>query len=171
MAVIQWNVVKGWHSAEITARGPFAIDPAAAVLHYAQEILRMKAYRTAEGRVVLFRPDENARRFNESARRMAMPEIPEELFLEAIDKLVKADAKWIPDGEGSLYLRPFMFASEAFLGVRPARDYIFCVIASPVGPYFKGGAKAVKIWVSENYTRAAPAAPVPPNAAAIMRQA
>ncbi|MUO82194.1 branched-chain amino acid aminotransferase [Agrobacterium vitis] len=157
MAVIQWNVVKGWHSAEITARGPFAIDPAAAVLHYAQEIFEgMKAYRTAEGRVVLFRPDENARRFNESARRMAMPEIPEELFLEAIDKLVKADAKWIPEGEGSLYLRPFMFASEAFLGVRPARDYIFCVIASPVGPYFKGGAKAVKIWVSENYTRAAP---------------
>lgn len=157
MAVIHWNVVKGWHDAEITARGPFAIDPAAAVLHYAQEIFEgMKAYRTAEGRVVLFRPDENARRFNESAKRMAMPEIPQELFLEAIDLLVKTDAKWIPEGEGSLYLRPFMFASEAFLGVRPARDYIFCVIASPVGPYFKGGAKAVKIWVSENYTRAAP---------------
>lgn len=157
MAVIHWNVDKGWHSAEITARGPFAIDPAAAVLHYAQEIFEgMKAYRTAEGRVVLFRPDENARRFNESAKRMAMPEIPETLFLEAIDKLIKADAKWIPEGEGSLYLRPFMFATEAFLGVRPARDYIFCVIASPVGPYFKGGAKAVKIWVSENYTRAAP---------------
>lgn len=157
MAVIHWNVVKGWHDAEITARGPFAIDPAAAVLHYAQEIFEgMKAYRTAEGRVVLFRPDENARRFNESAKRMAMPEIPQELFLEAIDLLVKTDAKWIPEGEGSLYLRPFMFASEPFLGVRPARDYIFCVIASPVGPYFKGGAKAVKIWVSENYTRAAP---------------
>ncbi|MBB4954444.1 branched-chain amino acid aminotransferase [Agrobacterium vitis] len=157
MAVIHWNVDKGWHDAEITARGPFAIDPAAAVLHYAQEIFEgMKAYRTAEGRVVLFRPDENARRFNESATRMAMPEIPEELFLEAIDRLVKTDAKWIPEGEGSLYLRPFMFATEAFLGVRPARDYIFCVIASPVGPYFKGGAKAVKIWVSENYTRAAP---------------
>jgi branched-chain amino acid aminotransferase len=157
MAVIHWNVDKGWHDAEITARGPFAIDPAAAVLHYAQEIFEgMKAYRTAEGRVVLFRPDENARRFNESAKRMAMPEIPEALFLDAIDRLVKTDAKWIPDGEGSLYLRPFMFATEAFLGVRPARDYIFCVIASPVGPYFKGGAKAVKIWVSENYTRAAP---------------
>ncbi|THF52524.1 branched-chain amino acid aminotransferase [Allorhizobium terrae] len=157
MAVIHWNVVKGWHSAEITARGPFAIDPAAAVLHYAQEIFEgMKAYRTGDGKVVLFRPDENARRFNESAKRMAMPEIPQELFLQAIDQLVKTDAKWIPEGEGSLYLRPFMFATEAFLGVRPARDYIFCVIASPVGPYFKGGAKAVKIWVSENYTRAAP---------------
>lgn len=156
MAVVRWSEGKGWHSAQITARGPFALDPAAAVLHYAQEIFEgLKAYRGADGKVVLFRPEENARRFNESARRMAMPEIPEATFLEAIERLVVQDAKWVPDGEGSLYLRPFMFASEAFLGVRPAREYIFCVIASPVGPYFKGGAKAVTIWASQDYTRAA----------------
>src|SRR3546814_5269476 len=85
----------------------------------------MKAYRAADGRAVLFRPDENARRFNESARRMAMPELPEEAFLDAVEKLVRIDAKWIPEGEGSLYLRPFMFASETFLGVRPSKEYIF----------------------------------------------
>ena len=156
MAVIRWTSDKGWHSAEITARAPFPIDPASSVLHYAQEIFEgMKAYRAADGRVVLFRPEENARRFNESARRMAMPELPEQAFLDAVEKLVRIDAHWIPEGEGSLYLRPFMFASETFLGVRPSKEYIFCVIASPVGPYFKGGAKPVKIWVSENYTRAA----------------
>ncbi len=157
MAVIRWSADKGWHSAEVTARAPFPLDPAAAVLHYAQEIFEgMKAYRAADGRAVLFRPEENARRFNESARRMAMPELPEALFLEAVEQLVRADAKWIPAAEGSsLYLRPFMFASEAFLGVRPSKEYIFGVIASPVGPYFKGGAKPVSIWVSEHYTRAA----------------
>lgn len=156
MAVIRWSSDKGWHSPEVTARAPFPIDPASSVLHYAQEIFEgMKAYRSADGRVVLFRPEENARRFNESARRMAMPELPEAAFLDAVEKLVRIDAKWIPEGEGSLYLRPFMFASETFLGVRPSKEYIFCVIASPVGPYFKGGAKPVKIWVSEHYTRAA----------------
>jgi branched-chain amino acid aminotransferase len=156
MAVIRWSVDQGWHSAEITARAPFPIDPASSVLHYAQEIFEgMKAYRAADGRAVLFRPEENARRFNESAHRMAMPEMPEALFLDAVERLARIDAKWIPEGEGSLYLRPFMFASETFLGVRPSKEYIFCVIASPVGPYFKGGAKAVKIWVSEHYTRAA----------------
>ncbi|MDQ0454249.1 branched-chain amino acid aminotransferase [Rhizobium paknamense] len=157
MAVIRWSMDRGWHGAEITARAPFPVDPASAVLHYAQEIFEgMKAYRSAEGKAVLFRPEENARRFNESARRMSMPELPEDLFLQAVEKLVQADAKWIPTGEGSLYLRPFMFASEAFLGVRPAREYIFCVIASPVGPYFKGGAKPVTIWATAKYTRAAP---------------
>lgn len=156
MAVIRWSADKGWHGAEIAPRAPFAIDPASSVLHYAQEIFEgMKAYRTEDGRTVLFRPEENARRFRESARRMAMPELPEAEFLTAVEELVRIDAKWIPEGEGSLYLRPFMFASEAFLGVRPSKEYIFCVIASPVGPYFKGGAKAVKIWVSQNYTRAA----------------
>lgn len=156
MAVVRWSEGQGWHSAQITARAPFPLDPAAAVLHYAQEIFEgMKAYRGGDGKISLFRPDENARRFNASARRMAMPEIPETVFLEAIERLVAQDVKWVPEGEGSLYLRPFMFASEAFLGVRPAREYIFCVIASPVGPYFKGGAKAVTIWASQDYTRAA----------------
>ncbi len=156
MAVIHWNVDKGWHAAEISARKPFSMDPASCVLHYAQEIFEgMKAYHTADGRAVLFRPEENARRFNASARRLAMPELPEEDFLAAVEQLVRIDAKWIPEGEGSLYVRPFMFANENFLGVRPAKEYIFCVIASPVGPYFKGGAKPITIWVSENYTRAA----------------
>lgn len=155
MVVIRWDEGKGWHSAEITARKPFSIDPASSVLHYAQEIFEgLKAYRTTAGKVTLFRPEENARRFNDSARRLAMPELPEEMFLASLEELVRIDSKWIPDGEGSLYLRPFMFASEVFLGVRPAKEYIFCVIASPVGPYFKGGAKPVTIWASENYARA-----------------
>ncbi len=158
MVTVRWTAAKGWHDAQVRAREPFLLDPAAAVLHYAQEIFEgMKAYRTEDGRVVLFRPQENARRFARSAERMAMPVLPEDLFLQAVDALVKTDADWIPSGEGgSLYLRPFMFASEAFLGVRPAAEYVFCVIACPVGAYFKGGAKAVKVWVSEDYSRAAP---------------
>ncbi|MFT4149813.1 MAG: branched-chain amino acid aminotransferase [Paracoccaceae bacterium] len=156
MVVIRWSADRGWHSATVGARAPFPIDPASSVLHYAQEIFEgMKAYRGADGRIVLFRPDENARRFNESARRMAMPELPEADFLAAVEQLIAIDRKWVPQGEGSLYLRPFMFASEAFLGVRPSKEYIFCVIASPVGPYFKGGAKPVSIWASQTYTRAA----------------
>ncbi|ALR19619.1 MULTISPECIES: branched-chain amino acid aminotransferase [Sphingobium] len=157
MVTIRYSEGQGWHSHMLGPREPFQLDPACAVLHYAQEIFEgMKAYRLADGNVAMFRPEENARRFNESAHRMAMPPIPEDLFLEAVEQLVKIDAGWIPDGEGSLYLRPFMFASEAFLGVRPAKDYIFCVIASPAGAYFKGGKKAVSLWVSEHYTRAAP---------------
>ncbi|MBP1852456.1 branched-chain amino acid aminotransferase [Rhizobium halophytocola] len=156
MTVVRWSADRGWHSAEVTARAPFPMDPASAVLHYAQEIFEgMKAYRTADGQAVLFRPDQNAERFNQSAKRMGMPEIPEALFVEAVQKLVATDAKWIPEGEGSLYLRPFMFANEPFLGVRPSREFIFCVIASSVGPYFKGGAKPVTIWTSQNFTRAA----------------
>ncbi len=156
MATIRWREGEGWVDAKIEPRAPFQLDPACAVLHYAQEIFEgMKAYRADGGGVVLFRPEQNAQRFRRSAERLAMPPIPEELFLEAIKSLVRIDADWIPDGEGSLYLRPFMFASAAFLGVRPSSEYIFCVIASPVGAYFKGGKKAVKIWVSEDYTRAA----------------
>ena len=157
MVTIEWTEGKGWHNAEVRPRAPFSLDPAAAVLHYAQEIFEgMKAYRGRGGEITMFRPEENARRFNESADRMAMPRIPEALFVEAVEKLVALDRDWIPSGEGSLYLRPFMFSDEVFLGVRPAAHYIFCVIASPVGPYFKGGGKPVTIWVSDNYTRAAP---------------
>ncbi|MDX3899977.1 MAG: branched-chain amino acid aminotransferase [Sphingobium sp.] len=156
MVTIRWTQGQGWHSHQIGPREPFSLDPACAVLHYAQEIFEgMKAYRLADGGVALFRPEENARRFAESAERMAMPVLPPDIFMEAIDELVKIDADWIPGGDGSLYLRPFMFASETFLGVRPASEYIFCVIASPVGAYFKGGKKAVSLWVSEHYTRAA----------------
>ncbi len=157
MVTIKWSADKGWHDAKIGPRKPFQIDPAAAVLHYAQEIFEgMKAYRGTDGQFLMFRPEENARRLNLSAERLAMPQIPEELFLESIELLVQADADWVPEGDGSFYLRPFMFASEAFLGVRPANEYIFCVIGSTVGAYFKGGYKTVSVWVSEEYTRAAP---------------
>ena len=147
----------GWHSAKLCARTPIPLDPAAAVLHYAQEIFEgLKAYRHADGGFALFRPEANAHRFNESARRMAMPVLPEPLFLQSLRELLAADADWFPSIEGgSLYLRPFMFASEAFLGVRPARQYKYLLIASPVGNYFKSGAPAVTIWVSRDYVRAA----------------
>ncbi len=158
MAVIRYTEGKGWHSAEITQRKPLMLDPASAVLHYAQEIFEgLKAYRLADGRMVMFRPDANARRFQQSARRLAMPELPADLFVKSINEVVKIDRDWFPtvDG-GSLYIRPFMFASEAFLGVRPATEYLYLVILSPVGAYFKGGSPAVSIWVSQDYTRAAP---------------
>lgn len=156
MALVRWTPDKGWHDAKITARRPLEIDPASAVLHYAQEIFEgMKAYKAEDGRILLFRPDQNARRFAESATRMAMPPVPEALFLKAVEELVRIDQAWVPSGDASLYLRPFMFANEAFLGVRPALEYIFCVIASPVGAYFKGGSKAVSLWVETGFTRAA----------------
>jgi branched-chain amino acid aminotransferase len=157
MVTIEWDEGRGWHDAVIGPRQPIALDPAAAVLHYAQEIFEgLKAYKQADGSISLFRPEANAARFNQSAQRLAMPELPEALFVEAIEKLVLLDAAWIPEGEGSsLYLRPFMIATEAFLGVRPAKQYKFIVIASPAGNYFKSGAPAVSIWVSD-YTRAAP---------------
>jgi branched-chain amino acid aminotransferase len=157
MVTIRWKAGTGWHDAQVTARSPFQVDPAAAVLHYAQEIFEgLKAYRTEAGEIVLFRPLENARRFALSAERMSMPALPEEAFVGAVEALSRVDHDWIPAGPGSLYLRPFMFASEAFLGVRPAAEYVFCVIASPVGAYFKGGAKPVKVWVAQDLTRAAP---------------
>lgn len=156
MVTVSWDAGKGWHNACVRERAPFQLDPASAVLHYAQGIFEgMKAYRTERGAITLFRPEENARRFRSSAERLAMPVMPEELFLAAIEELVRIDRAWVPLGEGSLYLRPFMFASEAFLGVRPATQYTFCVIASPVGAYFKGGEKPITVWVSEAYSRAA----------------
>ncbi|MDP5280225.1 branched-chain amino acid aminotransferase [Sphingomonas sp. DG1-23] len=158
MAVIRYTAGQGWHDARIEPRRPIQLDPACAVLHYAQEIFEgLKAYRMPDGGATLFRADANARRFAESARRMAMPELPEALFLSSIRELVRTDRNWIPEGDGaSLYLRPFMFASETFLGVRPAQEYLYMVIASPAGAYFKGGAPSVTLWVSEHYTRAAP---------------
>lgn len=158
MVVIRYSEAKGWHDAQVTARAPIPLDPAAAVLHYAQEIFEgLKAYRAADGSIVMFRPEANAARFRASARRMAMPELPEEYFLESLRQLLAVDGDWIPEGpEGSLYLRPFMFASEVFLGVRPAKEYLFVVIASSVGPYFSGGVHPVTVWISQEYTRAAP---------------
>lgn len=158
MVTIDYDEAKGgWFQASVGPRQPIALDPAAAVLHYAQEIFEgLKAYQQADGGIALFRPEENARRFNASAARLAMPALPEELFIEAIHQLIAADKDWFPTVEGgSLYLRPFMIATEAFLGVRPAKQFKFLVIASPAGNYFKSGAKAVSIWISD-YTRAAP---------------
>jgi len=159
MVVIDYDEAKGgWQTPSIGPRAPIALDPATSVLHYAQEIFEgMKAYAHPEGGLSLFRPDANARRFNASARRMAMPEISEDLFIGAVREAVLADANWLPPIEGgALYIRPFMFASEAFLGVRPARQYKFIVIISAVGNYFKKGVNPVKIWVAQGYTRAAP---------------
>lgn len=157
MVQITYDEDKGWHSAAVVPYGPIPLDPAAAVLHYAQEIFEgLKAYRLADGGIALFRPEANAARFNASAERLAMPAMPESLFVQAVEELVKADKDWFPTVEGgSLYLRPFMFASEAFLGVRPSKQYKFLVIASPAGNYFKSGAPAVSLWVSD-YSRAAP---------------
>ncbi|GGD38243.1 branched-chain amino acid aminotransferase [Croceicoccus pelagius] len=158
MVTVDWKEGEGWHNATVGPRQPIPLDPAASVLHYAQEIFEgLKAYRHPDGSTALFRPEQNAQRFNRSADRLAMPNIPEDMFLAAIDALLEVDGNWIPDGAGaSLYLRPFMFADEAFLGVRPAKSYKFIVIASPAGNYFKSGAPAVSIWVSSDYTRAAP---------------
>lgn len=158
MISIDWTEGKGWHNAQIGPRGPLTLDPACAVLHYAQEIFEgLKAYKHADGSLALFRPDANAARFNASARRLAMPELPEEAFVESCRLLTETDRDWFPTLEGgSLYLRPFMIATETFLGVRPAKQYKYLVIASPAGNYFKSGAPAVSIWVSRDYARAAP---------------
>jgi branched-chain amino acid aminotransferase len=153
-----WSTGEGWHNHRIVPYGPILMDPASAVLHYAQEIFEgLKAYRREDGSIWAFRPEANGARMGRSARRLAMPEFPVDDFVCAITELVKADQNWVGGGgEASLYLRPFAFASEVFLGVRPAHTYEFMVIASPVGPYFKGGVKPVSIWLSTQYTRAAP---------------
>ena len=158
MARITWTAETGWTDRRIEPYGPLQLDPAAAVLHYGQEIFEgLKAYRHADGSVWTFRPWANAARFAQSARRLALPELPAEDFLGSIEALVGVDVEWVPGAdETSLYLRPFMFASEAFLGVRPARRVDFLLIASPVGPYFSGGVKPVSIWVSQDYNRAGP---------------
>jgi branched-chain amino acid aminotransferase len=156
MVTIRWTKDRGWHDAEVRAREPIALDPAAAVLHYGQEIFEgLKAYNLSDGSVALFRADKNAERFRASAVRMALPELPDTLFMQSIEELVKIDRAWVPTGEGSLYLRPFMIATEAFLGVRPSHECLYMLIASSVGSYFKGGAKAVTVWLSDRYTRAA----------------
>jgi len=157
MVTIRYREGEGWHDARITPRVPFQLDPATAVLHYAQEIFEgLKAYRLPDGGAALFRADANARRFRASAERMAMAPLPDALFLQSVKALVAVDRAWIPDAEGgALYLRPFMFASEVFLGVKPAAEYLYCVIASSVGAYFKSPT-GVTLWLSEHYSRAAP---------------
>jgi branched-chain amino acid aminotransferase len=162
MVTMRWSEARGWHDARLEPYGPLALDPATAVFHYGQEIFEgMKAYRQENGSIVLFRPEANAARFNQSARRMAMPEVPVETFLQALELLVSQDRDWVPAGAGdSLYLRPLMIATERGLGfTRPSSEYLFCVIASPATAYFAArGARdrAVTVWLSEDYTRAAP---------------
>jgi branched-chain amino acid aminotransferase len=157
MVTIEWTPDAGWHDARVTPYGPLTLDPATAVLHYAQETFEgMKAYRHADGSIWTFRPEENAARMVRSSKRLAFPELPVDDFVQAVDALVTIDQRWVPDlaGEKSLYLRPFMIATEKFLGVRPAQHVTFMVIASPAGAYFKGGVKPVTLWLTTEYTRA-----------------
>lgn len=156
MFSIVWTKDGGWGEPQILPYGPIQMDPASSVLHYGQEIFEgMKAYRTPEGHVQLFRPEENAKRLNASARRLALPELPVDLFVKAVEELVRIDADWVSDAEdASLYMRPFMFADEVFLGVRAAQRARFIIIASPVGPYFAEGVKPVSIWLSDDFSRA-----------------
>lgn len=156
MVDLCWSEKGGWHRPRVRPYGPLSIDPAAAVLHYAQEIFEgLKAYRHADGSVWTFRAEQNALRLQRSARRLALPELPVEHFLQSIEEILTIDGAWVPDApETSLYLRPFMWAKEAFLGVRPAKKVEYTLIASPAGAYFTGGVEPVSIWLSSTYSRA-----------------
>ncbi len=159
MVSLSYTTADGWHDAQVLPYGPIALDPSAIVLHYAQEIFEgLKAYRWADGSIVSFRPEANAARLQTSAHRLAIPELPTELFLESLRQLIAVDEQWVPaaGGEESLYLRPFVIATEPGLGVRPSDEYRYLVIGSPAGAYFKGGIKPVSVWLSNEYVRASP---------------
>jgi branched-chain amino acid aminotransferase len=159
MVIIDWTEDEGWHDARVVPYGPISMDPASSVLHYGQAIFEgLKAYRHEDGSIVTFRPEKNAARFRNSAERLAMPELPEELVLESLRQIVDVDRAWVPaaGGEEALYLRPFMISREVGLGVHPANSYSYYVIASPAGAYFAGGVKPVSVWLSTEYVRAAP---------------
>lgn len=159
MVTIAWTEEDGWHDAQLRPYGPFSLDPACQVFHYGQEIFEgLKAYRQAGGPIVTFRPGANAARFADSARRMAMPELPADAFTRAIELLVTQDRDWVPvQQEHSLYVRPFMIATHVGLGVsKPSSSYLFAVIASPAGGYFAGGVHPVSVWLADGYIRAAP---------------
>jgi branched-chain amino acid aminotransferase len=158
MFVARYRAGEGWYDARLTSYGPLQVDPATAALHYAQSIFEgLKAYAQPDGSVATFRPEANAARFVRGAKRLAMPPVPEEAFLAAVDALVDADRDWVPSGpDQTLYLRPYQLASEPFLGVRPAHEYLFLVIASPAGAYFPRGVQPVSVYLSEDYIRAAP---------------
>jgi len=150
MAVATWTAADGWHDSAIVPYGPFSLDPATAVLHYAQQVFEgLKAYRHEDGTIWTFRSDQNAERMIRSAQRLALPMMPVDDFICSIDELVAADVAWVPTvPEQSLYLRPFMFATEAFLGVRPSKRVTYCCIASPAGSYFASGVTPVSICIS-----------------------
>ncbi|MGB7754679.1 MAG: branched-chain amino acid aminotransferase [Salinisphaera sp.] len=162
MAHVRWTKADGWHGAELRPYGPLTMDPASPVLHYAQEIFEgLKAYRHADGSVWSFRPTRNAARFRQSARRLALPELNDQTFVASIRTLVEQDSVWVPTPrdeheECSLYIRPFMIANGRFLGVKPAAEVDYYVIASPAASYFKGAGKPISIWLSSHYNRAAP---------------
>ncbi len=159
MVSIDYTDGQGWHDARVTAYGPIELDPSAIVLHYAQSVFEgLKAYRWPDGSIVSFRAPANAARMRASAQRIAIPELPEELFVESLRQLIAVDEAWVPPagGEESLYLRPFIFATEPGLGVRPAKQYRYLVLASPAGAYFPRGVKPVTVWVSTDYVRASP---------------
>ena len=157
MFLMDFDQESGWHNARIAPYGPLMLDPAAMVLHYNQEIFEgLKAYHISPDKIGLFRPEKNIERFNDSAERMVMPVVDPGLFLEAMQELIKVDAKWIPKSEGtSLYIRPTMIATEPALGVKTSKQYLFYIILSPVGAYYPEGFSPTKIFVSDEYVRAA----------------
>ena len=158
MFVMDYTEGEGWHDARIVPYGPFELDPATVVFHYAQEIFEgMKAYRTADDTVQLFRPDCNAKRFQDSADRLCIPKIPVEDYIQAVETLVDVDRDWVPHSDGaSLYIRPFIFANDVGLGVHASKHYIFCIICAPSGAYYAEGINPVRIYVEDEYIRAAP---------------
>ena len=156
MFMMNYDEGQGWHDARIVPYGPVSLDPAAMVLHYAQEVFEgLKAYRTAEGKIQLFRPEKNMARMNVSCERLCIPLIDEEFAIEAIKTLVKVDQDWIPTEEGtSLYIRPYIYATDPHVGVHPAKHLTFTIILSPVGAYYPNGIEPVKIYVEQKYVRA-----------------
>ena len=156
MFLMNYDAGQGWHDGRIVPYGPLSLDPSSMVFHYAQEVFEgLKAYRTPDGGVQLFRPMENVKRLNSSCERMCIPALPEELTLEAIKALVKVEADWVPNEPAtSLYIRPFVFAADPNLGVHASHSYIFCIICSPVGAYYKEGIKPVRIYVENEDVRA-----------------
>jgi branched-chain amino acid aminotransferase len=157
MVRIDWTAAGGWGPGRVLPYGPLTLDPATMSLHYGQEIFEgLKAYRQPDASIATFRPTANAARFARSARRLAMAELPEDLFVESLRALVEIDAAWVPTGPtDSLYFRPFMISTEVGLGVRPANAYAYLLIASPAGAYFTGGVRPVSVWLSTEFTRAA----------------
>ena len=158
MVDICWSEMGGWHRPRVQPYGPIQLDPAAAVLHYAQEIFEgLKAYRHADGSIWTFRPTANSERMQRSAKRLALPELPTSYFLESLHQLIAVDGDWVPTApETSLYLRPFMLGTEVGLGVRPSNRYDYYLIAAPAGAYFPQGVRPVSVWLSDDYVRAAP---------------
>ena len=156
MFIMDYNRDKGWHSPRIVPFGPLSLSPATMCLHYGQEVFEgMKAYRTADDKIQLFRPEENFKRLNVSNERLVIPPIDEELALHALNELVKIDRDWVPHTDGaSLYIRPFIISVDPFLGVRPADEYMFIIIMSPSGSYYASGLEPVSIYVESNYVRA-----------------